>query len=371
MRPPVFLFIDKTSGNGGGPTFLRMLREVVHTYSQAAGVPGDCLSLIDERDDHRLHRRAVDQTGFIGCAGSRLRFVLEAWCMTRRRPRGLVIVGHIGLAPVAWLLKNLALIDTYVIVIYGKEAWRRRGWLERLAIGRSDAVVALSRYTERQFARHNPIHKTQSRVILPAVNWPCPVAKPFRAEGGAFHVLSVGRLSRRDHGKGFDNVLRAFAALRSQCPEVQLTMAGDGDDLPRLRRLAQELQIQDDVVFPGPVTEPELAALYGACDVFIMLSREEGFGLVFLEAMSFGKPCVGAGAGGSVEAIDHGVDGYLVDAADSQAQASCLKKLLENKALRLQMGERAERKVLGKFLFAHMESAWHILLRELQGRSRA
>lgn len=368
-KPPLFLFIDQAYGVGGVQTYLRMLREIAHSYRQADGGIVECLSYLDSSEDAARHRRPVGLTAFTGSSGSRLRFVFQALRMAWRSPGGAVIVGYIGLLRAAWLLKKVGLIDSYIVILYGVEAWSRKGPMDRAAIVGAESVVALSRFTAREFSRLNGFDEALIRVIAPAVDPGEPASAAPRAADGPFRLLSVGRLSRRDQLKGFDQVLRAFQALDNECPDVRLTIAGDGDDLPRLRLLASELKIEDRVTFAGAVTEPELARLYADCDAFVMLSRKEGFGLVFLEAMTFGKPCVGAEAAGAIEAIEHGVDGFLVDALDVSAQAACLRRLHGDKDLRRRMGERAGLKVREKHLYGQMEAAWHALLRQLPGRS--
>ncbi len=363
---PLFLFFDKTVAVGGVPTFLRMLRELAQSFSQTRGCKVVCLSYLDHKDDLRLYQRPIGQTSFIPCAGSRFRFLLEAFRAAWRLPDALIVVGYLDLAPIAWLLKKLSLIEGYVLILYGVEAWRRRSALERLGIAQASAIVALSRYTAAEFAKHNEVDPARIRVILPAASSEA-IAQPGSPRVGAFHLLSVGRLSQRDRLKGFDSVLAAFKLLHDRRPDARLTIGGDGDDRPRLMQLAKSLGLDKQVRFPGKVSESELALLYQDCDAFILLSRKEGYGLVFLEAMRFGKPCVGADCGGIPEAIENEVDGLLVDPLDSQAQADCLLRLAQDPGLRARLGENARRKARTKHRFADLETAWHSLFSELRG----
>ena len=112
-----------------------------------------------------------------------------------------------------------------------------------------------------------------------------------------------------------------------------------------------------------------LPAYYQACDVFAMPSKKEGFGIVFLEAMRYGKPCIGGNHGGTPEVITHGVDGYLVDYGDVDQLARYLIEFSSRPELRQAMGKKGYEKVKTRHLFSHMRANWFALLDELIAKS--
>jgi phosphatidylinositol alpha-1,6-mannosyltransferase len=152
--------------------------------------------------------------------------------------------------------------------------------------------------------------------------------------------------------KGIDKVMEAVEILADE-HDILYVVAGVGPDRKRLEGLAEKLGISSRVVFTGRVPENRIASLYAACDIFVMPTRieadgsVEGFGIVYLEAGSQGVPVIGPRIGGSADAIEDGVTGYLVDAADVSEIARRMRQLLENPALARQMGsagrERATR----------------------------
>ena len=95
------------------------------------------------------------------------------------------------------------------------------------------------------------------------------------------------------------------------------------------------------MVFHGRVEEDTLRAFYRNCDVFVAPSRYESFGLVFLEAMMFGKPVIACDAGGTPEVITHGVTGLLAKPGDPITLAAALETLLTDSAMRREMGAAA------------------------------
>ena len=162
-------------------------------------------------------------------------------------------------------------------------------------------------------------------------------------------ILTVGRLVER---KGHDMVIRALPGIERAVGPVRYVVAGAGPEEPRLRALAREVGCASDVRFIGPVSGEDLAALYSACDVFVMPSRAlaqrdgvEGFGIVFLEAGACAKPVVGGRSGGITDAVLDGVTGMLVDPADGAELQAVLIRLLDDPVEAQRLGARGRQRV--------------------------
>jgi glycosyltransferase involved in cell wall biosynthesis len=141
-------------------------------------------------------------------------------------------------------------------------------------------------------------------------------------------ALIVGRMSASEAYKGHEELLRVWPRVVERHPRAQLWMVGDGDDRPRLEALAAQLGVAAAVTFTGRVDEVELGRRYGQCRFFVMPSRHEGFGLVFLEAMRAGKACIGA-PGAASEIIQHGVTGLIVDPAAPDDLCAAIVRLFD------------------------------------------
>ena len=162
-------------------------------------------------------------------------------------------------------------------------------------------------------------------------------------------VLLVARMSAGERYKGHDELLEAWPQVRSGAPDAALHFVGDGDDTPRLRAKAAALGIAGSVTFTGFVSDTELRALYRRAAVFAMPSRGEGFGLVYLEAMAEGLPCIGAVEDAAGEIIRDGETGFLVPQSDRMALADRVVRLLNNETLRRTMGQSGYRRVRETF----------------------
>lgn len=165
-------------------------------------------------------------------------------------------------------------------------------------------------------------------------------------------VLFVGRLERR---KGIDVLVYAADSVLAQRPNVEVVVVGeDQNDFgkpwqalvtasekhkPHLARLS----------FKGFVKSRELDGYYDSCDIFVAPSRYESFGLIYLEAMMHGKPCIGTTAGGIPEVIADGVSGLLVPPSDADALAGAILKLIDNQELRSLYGKAGRKLFVEKF----------------------
>jgi glycosyltransferase involved in cell wall biosynthesis len=141
--------------------------------------------------------------------------------------------------------------------------------------------------------------------------------------------------------KGHDELLDIWPAIRAQVPGAHLVIAGDGDDRQRLEQKAAALGLTNAVRFEGVVDEPRLHALYGRAAVFVMPSPNEGFGLVFVEAMSAGVPCIAA-SGAAEEIVEHERTGLIVPGRDRAALERAVVRLLTRREERARMGAAAK-----------------------------
>jgi phosphatidylinositol alpha-1,6-mannosyltransferase len=157
-------------------------------------------------------------------------------------------------------------------------------------------------------------------------------------------LLTVSRLAPSEQRKGIDQTIRAMPRLLRRHPELSYVIAGEGADRARLEDLAVERGVAKHVTFVGRVPDEDLPAFYSACEIFVLPSTKEGFGIVFLEAMYHAKACVGARAGGAQEVIAHGETGLLAEPDDVASLTEALSVLLADPLKCSRMGEAGRRR---------------------------
>ena len=181
-------------------------------------------------------------------------------------------------------------------------------------------------------------------------------------------LLTVGRLQRR---KGQDMLIRALPSIRLRFPHTKYVIVGTGEEENSLRQLAHELDVTEQVVFAGQVSEDERAAYYAVCDIFVMPNRQigsdiEGFGMVFLEAGAAGKPVIGGKSGGTGEAILDGQTGLRVDGTQVEEIAGAVCQLLSQPAQAQAMGARGRERVETAFTWESILQRTRVLATTMQ-----
>jgi L-malate glycosyltransferase len=146
--------------------------------------------------------------------------------------------------------------------------------------------------------------------------------------------------------KRVPDVVRAFSLIRKQLP-AKLLLVGDGPEMPVVVRLVKELGLQKDVHFLGK--QDKLDELYSISDVKLLLSEKESFGLVLLEAMACGVPCIGTTIGGIPEVIEDGETGFLCELGNVEEIAEKAVRILTDPHLHAYMAKQAVQSVYKKF----------------------
>jgi glycosyltransferase involved in cell wall biosynthesis len=207
--------------------------------------------------------------------------------------------------------------------------------LEAKHARRAAKVITVSQYCA---GRIEELYRVNNAVVVPELidlnGW----RRLFQANTAApdpskFTVLSVCRFYPR---KRLDILLRATALLRDRIPQLEIRIVGGGPEYRRLRQLSAELHIEATLKWVGDVSAEDLAAEYNRSDVFCLPSIQEGFGIVFLEAMAAGKPIVAARAAAVPEVVHNG--GVLVDPEDAEALGEAILCLYRDPDLRKSLG---------------------------------
>jgi glycosyltransferase involved in cell wall biosynthesis len=261
-----------------------------------------------------------------------------------------LIHAHWSLSGLVGVLAGKLLGKPVVLMMHGAEVYvLKRNPLIRFVLEQADYVLCNSSFTlERILEVSRP---KAYAVVSPGVDTErfrpdvdplifrqrepdIPVDRPL--------VFALGKYIER---KGFQYLIDAMASL-TQAPAPFLMIGGRGPLKERLQRQAQERGIGDRVKFLDYIPDDCIPAYYGAADVFVLPSvvdqrdDTEGLGVVLLEALACGTPCVASQVGGILDIIVDGSNGFLVEPKDPIALADRISQLIADDGLRRDMGER-------------------------------
>ena len=272
-----------------------------------------------------------------------------------------------------WDLNLLALIDSkefpvamYLVTSYklmkdchpeweGSEMYQKMIEAEKWALENVDVILASTNSIKKDIFEAYELEPNLERKVrlIPfgIEEVPVQVSKTEKeeTESNEVNILFVGRLEKR---KGIDVLLQVIPDLLAKYPNISFHIVGR-DDIP-----SQDtgMTYKDEfvsknfgnldmsrVIFHGEVSDEELQFQYRNCDVFVAPSRYESFGLIFIEAMRYGKPCIGVKIGGMQEVVRDKVTGTLVEELDKPNLKKALEDLIVSKDKRKQFGEAGKR----------------------------
>ncbi|RJE47609.1 glycosyl transferase [Dehalobacter sp. MCB1] len=163
-------------------------------------------------------------------------------------------------------------------------------------------------------------------------------------------ILSVSNLKKT---KGIDLNLRAVSSLTGKYPSLKYFIAGDGEERQALEDLTESLNLKDKVIFLGKLTHPEVMKEMAEADIFSLPSWQEGFGVVYIEAMAQGLPVIGVRGEGIEDALIHGQNGLLVAPRNVEDLTGTLDSLLRDAVYCRRLGEAGRQTVLDRFTWSN------------------
>ncbi|MCU1307727.1 MAG: pimB 5 [Acidobacteriaceae bacterium] len=335
----VVLVTSAFGGIGGIETFNRSLIGALDQLAPQHNWSVQVLSLLDREDlpgaDRYVRSQSVKVRGF---AGSRMQFFFSA--IRAGQDADIAIIGHVNLASLALFMNS----SFKCSIVYGIEVWRRLAWLRSWGVSRMDRILSISEYTQRQMMLHNSLTEDLFCIFPTTLDplAPSPRTKLDRSALGLPQgpmLLSVSRLASSEKYKNIRSVIESMPEVLAQVPDAFYVIVGDGAERTTFEELARDMGLADKVFLRGAVSDELLPSYYENCDLFVLPSTKEGFGIVFLEAMHHGKACIGARAGGVPEVIRDADTGVLVDPSKLATQVpEAILRLLKDPMLRRTMG---------------------------------
>jgi glycosyltransferase involved in cell wall biosynthesis len=217
---------------------------------------------------------------------------------------------------------------------------------ERRNVERADLVLVTSRYSAEVARREYGVSPERLAVVPEPIDlevWDDQFWRAPRRTSKGPVVLSVARMYPR---KRLSDLLRAAAVLRARMPGIEVRIVGRGPEWDALSRLHAELGLGDSVALLGDLSRERLAEEYVNATVFCLPSVQEGFGIVFLEAMAAALPVVACRIAAIPEVVQDGATGVLVAPRDPGALAEAVERLIREPALGRHLGQEGRRRAL-------------------------
>ncbi len=328
------LTTDAYSGRGGIALYNSDLIDALASYDDVTKIDVVPRNITD--DPYSLPHKVKYVKA---AAEGRLNYIREIARLVWRRPHyDLIICSHINLLPLAhiiskWLRSNI------VLIIYGIDAWHKHhNRYVRRYVSNIGAVVSISEFTKRKFVSWSGYPEKLVHILPNAIHPDkygigvrnTELVNKYNIKNKKV-LMTLGRLSSSERYKGIDQTLDILPELVRECRDIKYLVCGDGDDRQRLEQKAISLGISDYVEFTGYISEKEKADHYRLADVYVMPSKGEGFGFVFLEAMACGIPVIASIRDGGKEAVRNGLLGEVVDPDDPEMYMDKIKRLLSKK----------------------------------------
>jgi len=298
------------------------------------------------------------------------------WQALRKTPHAIVIAATWELGAPMTRLKKLFPECRYIVVGHGLEVTKieKTGKIKSFnaTINRALTTIAVSRFTQEEINKR--IHSTHNKaVFLPngvdisrfhyTDNY-AHIKEQLSIAPSTKIILTLARVIER---KGHDTVLRALPKVLARHPDTVYIIAGPGHGtyIDKLNALIKELHLTKNVRFTSFVDDKDLNAFYSMSNIYVMVSRliesegdSEGFGITFLEANACGCPVIGSYSGGIPDAVEDGINGFLVQPDDAEALAKKIIQIFDSKNLHQKLADQGLKRVQSQF-------TWEIITEQL------
>lgn len=293
-------------------------------------------SLYDANSD--LMPQYIPQENFEGFNKQRISFMLKT--VFTRKKQDVVILSHINLALVGILIRLIHPKTKIWLIAHGIEVWRPLSFHKRQLLKLCDKVICVSAFTKQQIYKW---HKTDPAkcIVLnnsldPFMKIPTTFQKPaYLLDRYGFTdttpiIFTLTRLASTEMYKGHDRVINAVAGLKHKFPDIKYVIAGkyDNKEGTRVKQLIANIGVTDQVILTGFIKEDELSDYFLMADVFVLPSKKEGFGIVFIEALACGLPVICGNVDGSIDAIRNGELGTAINPDNEIELEDCISHQL-------------------------------------------
>ncbi|MBS1531829.1 MAG: glycosyltransferase family 4 protein [Bacteroidetes bacterium] len=318
----ILLTLQTFSTTGGIQKMTRTLAHSLNHITEQNHWDFKLWSLYDSRYD--LMGQYLAAENFAGFGRSKARMGLKT--LTQATKADIVIISHINLALIGLVIKILNPKCRLWLVAHGIEVWRQLSFVKRTFLKRyCDKVICVSGFTKTQMSNWHQLSDDKcvvlNNAIDPFIRQPDEFEKPeylmnrYSLRSGDKVIFTLTRLASSEQYKGYEQVIKAVGSLKPGFPGLKYILSGqyDAAEEMRIKDLIRACDVEDEVILTGFLNENELVDHFLLADLFVLPSKKEGFGIVFIEALACGLPVICGNADGSVDAIRNGELGIAIN----------------------------------------------------------
>jgi len=336
VKNVLFLTLKTFCHTGGIEKVNRILMKVGSDLSAQHLIRFNALDAYDDLPSQKY----ISSKRFLGFKGNLLKFILVA---TKKGIKNdIVLLSHINSSLVGVIIKTLSPKTKVYIQVHGIEVWRKLNFIKRQLLKKADLILPVSVFTQNVMVNQHHVNPAKCIVLNNCIDpnftrkFNQHTQKLIQHKTGinSSHqvLITLTRLSSYEKYKGYDQVIKAVSIIKKTNPLIRYIIAGkyDDDEYKRIQTLIQQHNVENEVKLTGFINDDDISTYFGIADVFVLPSKKEGFGIVFIEAMACGLPVIGGNQDGSVDALCNGEMGTLINPDSIDELVNAINNQLAN-----------------------------------------
>ena len=318
----LFLSLDTFLHTGGLEKFNRCFLKALQELSHEGQINVNAASMYDTSCNENYFSKKNYKT----YSGKKWLFVIQS--IIAGLKTNTLILGHVNLALIGIVVKKINPKIKLILIVHGIDIWQQQTGLKKKLLKIADEVWSVSNYTKDILLQNNCYVKEEKIRIFPntidpffsvpqTFDKPTYLLQRYGIATNTMVIVTVTRLTSTEKFKGYDQVIAILKKINSTSP-VHYVLCGKTDvaELSRIQKLIKQYNAETYITLTGFIKDEELIDHYLLADVFVMPSKKEGFGIVFIEAMACGLKVIAGNKDGSVDALLNGELGRLINPDD-------------------------------------------------------
>lgn len=339
MNNILFLTLRVFSATGGIEKVSKVAGKTFYEHGIEFNHRVTVMSMHDHQK-HAYNNQYFPAEIFLGYNGNRANFIYSA--LKKALDAKVVVLSHINLLLVGWMIKKISPTTKLILVAHGIEVWDDVSLRNKKMIRCCDKIISVSKYTQDKVIELKGVSVDRGVVLNNCLDpyLPLPLhtndRMAFLDRYGFEHddkvIFTLTRINAKEKYKGYDKVLESLAILHKQGQKVRYIISGkyDVEEKQVLDQQIENLGLNGRVILTGFLPDEELPVHLANADVYVMPSKKEGFGIVFIEAMNYGVPVIAGNQDGSSDALLNGELGILVNPDSTEEISAAILNVFTN-----------------------------------------